>query len=207
MNPELIEILNKNRRLDGLPNLTDKQIENLRLSQLTPLPDSDSDDLLLLLETEESVYMTNTKRNNVVEARLSAYEKELFRQAKQKALQPWIDNDAWQAVDPSEAAAGEICPMRFLLKWKLKDGNYEANARIIIQGFQLQEVTSVHVDKKSPTLSRTSRSVLLMTCVTLGWKLLVADVKSPSCSPRTFALTASVCTASRPRRWPPCLRP
>eukprot|EP00959_Pyramimonas_sp_CCMP1952_P165307 3455641-Pyramimonas_sp.AAC.1 len=67
---------------------------------------------------------------------------------------PWIENQAWQAVNESTADAGEICPMRFLLKWKIKDGVREANARVILQGFHLEEVTSTNVEKASPTLTR-----------------------------------------------------
>ena len=68
--------------------------------------------------------------------------------------------------------------MRFLLKWKRKGDGFEANARVILQGFHLHEVTSVNVDKNSPTLSRLGRSLILQVCAMKGWKLLVADVKS-----------------------------
>ncbi|CAK0910898.1 unnamed protein product, partial [Prorocentrum cordatum] len=125
------------------------------------------------------IYLTNAaKRDAVVEARLAQDEKVQFDEAKTKALLPWIENQAWQAVNEATAGAGEVCPMRFLLKWKMKDGVREANARVILQGFHLEEVASTNVEKASPTLTRLARYLILLILCQQSWKMVAADVKS-----------------------------
>ncbi|CAK0827016.1 unnamed protein product [Prorocentrum cordatum] len=125
------------------------------------------------------IHLTNAaKRDAVVEARLAQDEKVQFDEAKTKALLPWIDNQAWQAVNEATAGAGEVCPMRFLLKWKMKDGVREANARVILQGFHLEEVASTNVEKASPTLTRLARYLILLILCQQSWKMVAADVKS-----------------------------
>ena len=68
--------------------------------------------------------------------------------------------------------------MRFLLKWKMKDGVREASARVILQGFHLEEVTSKNVEKASPTLTRLARYLILLILCQQSWKMVAADVKS-----------------------------
>ena len=48
--------------------------------------------------------------NTINEKYLSAEDKQAFSEAKNKALQVWIDNQAWRAVDRSEAQEGELVP-------------------------------------------------------------------------------------------------
>ncbi|CAK0792453.1 unnamed protein product [Prorocentrum cordatum] len=175
---ELLESINAARRLDGLkplakrPRITPMETENIKT-------DTGDDELLLLYEDEEMIYLTNAaKRDAVVEARLTPDEKVQFDEAKTKALLPWIENQAWQAVNEATAGAGEVCPMRFLLKWKMKDGVREANARVILQGFHLEEVTSTNVEKASPTLTRLARYLILLILCQQSWKMVAADVKS-----------------------------
>ncbi|CAK0874691.1 unnamed protein product, partial [Prorocentrum cordatum] len=111
-------------------------------------------------------------------ARLTMDERKQFDEAKTKTLMPWIENQAWQAVNESTADAGEICPRRFLLKWGMKDGVREANARVILQEFHLEEVTSTNMEKASPTLTRLARYSILLILCQQSWKMIAADVKS-----------------------------
>ena len=46
----------------------------------------------------------------------------MFEDAKDKAMQPWKENDALESVPPDQAQEGEVCPMRYSPKWKIKDG-------------------------------------------------------------------------------------
>ena len=85
---------------------------------------------------------------------------------------------AWIPCDGSEAKEGEAVPMRFLLKYKLKNGQKVPNARVILQGFKHSDVTTKQLDTESPTLSRTGRNLLLQLCSQMGWKIWSADVKS-----------------------------
>ena len=68
--------------------------------------------------------------------------------------------------------------MRFLLKYKNKDGKQVANARIILQGFKHSDVTTKKLDTESPTLSKVGRSLVVFLCAQMGWKVWTADVKS-----------------------------
>ncbi|CAK0840096.1 unnamed protein product [Prorocentrum cordatum] len=125
---ELLESMNAARRLDGLKPLAKRP-------RITPMEteatktDTGDDELLLLHEDEEMIYLTNAaKRDAVAEARLTPDEK--------------------------------------------------ANARVILQGFHLEEVTSTNVEKASPTLTRLARYLILLILCQQSWKMVAADVKS-----------------------------
>ena len=136
----------------------------------------DVDEMVLLFESEECVYMA--KGNDIVEARLTQFEKDLFSIAKDEALKPWADNGAWKATPETDTLEGEVCPLRFLLKWKMKAGVKTASARVIMQGFKHKDVLEGEVDKDSPTLSRLGRHCVFQHCSQRQWKLFLADVKS-----------------------------
>ena len=96
----------------------------MRIEDLPAVPNDDEDNLHAILESDdlnECVYLAN--KEDIVECRLSPEQRRLFNLAKDEALQPWIDNRAWEAVDSAEARPEESCPLRFWLKWKLKDGS------------------------------------------------------------------------------------
>ena len=192
----MLDCLNQNRRLDGLPPVKKLRLESVRAHQslptsstteAAPVPSVTSDanfcfqdEMLMVdeLDTEDTIYLAAGRAPTIVEKHLSVEEREAFNNAKDEALLPWLENCAFEAADRSEAAEGEVCPMRYLLKYKIKAGEKLANARIIIQGFHLHDVNSERVEKESPTLSRLGRNIILMYCATKGWKLFSADVKS-----------------------------
>ena len=121
-------------RLDGIAPSSVKKPRILeRDPEETPLPEDEEDDLMyvLLAENDEFVYLAGKgKPGDIIEKRLSPEERKEFDRAKDEALMPWIENMAWEPADSSEADPGECCPIRFLLKWKVKDGVRKANARI-----------------------------------------------------------------------------
>ena len=101
------------RRLDGLPPKRPR-VRNVSVEDLPAVPNDDEDGLYVLLEddgVDEYVYLAN--KEDIVECRLSPEQKKMFNQAKDEALQPWIDNHAWEAVDSKEAQPGESCPSGF----------------------------------------------------------------------------------------------
>ena len=137
--------------------------------------DSDDEKILIVTdEAEEQVLMMD----EVSERKLDADQRKAFDKAKDDALRPWIDNKAWARAKTSEAAEGEAVPMRYLLKWKEKDGVKVANARIILQGFKHYDVLTKKLETESPTLSRNGRMLLLQMAAQQGWKTWTADVKS-----------------------------
>ena len=128
----------------------------------TPIPDNE-DEAMLFEELDDSEYVYFVAgKTDIVEKHLNADERRQFDQAKDAALVPWIDNNAWEPVSKSEAQEGETCPMRFLLKWKTTPEGRKANARIIIQGFKHHDALTKKLDKEAPTLSRLGRNLLLM---------------------------------------------
>ena len=147
---------------------------------LPAVPDNGEEEEGLLAlddeDNEELVYLAG--KDDIIECRLSPEQKRMFDKAKDEALQPWIDNGAWEPAATSEAQTGESCPLRFLLKWKKKDGQLVANARVIMQGFKLGEVTTKKLDTESPTLSRLGRNIILIIASAMRWKIFAADVKS-----------------------------
>ena len=93
-----------------------------------------------------------------------------FDQAKDDCLKPWLQNYAWEAFPQTDVGEGEDCPLRFLLRWKLKDGNFVASARVIMQGFKHKDVLPGELDKKSPTLFRLGRYIIFLILAMNGWK-------------------------------------
>ena len=60
------------------------------------------------------MYMATVK-DTVLEQHLSGDEKKAFDKAKDEAIIPWLDNDAWRAVKEKLAEPMEKCLRRFLL--------------------------------------------------------------------------------------------
>ena len=96
------------------------------MDELPPIPDGEDEENLCAIldddfdEVSEYIYLAN--KEDIVECRLTPEQCQLFNTAKDEALQPWIDNAALEPVDAKEAQSGDSCPLRFLLKWKVKDG-------------------------------------------------------------------------------------
>jgi hypothetical protein len=112
---------------------------------------------------------------------LSKEEKKLFDKAKDEALAPWIQHEAWCRVKRSQAKAEETVPLRFLLRRKpdrtAPDG-HKAKARVILQGFKHIDTVTMTLKTESPTVSRCGRNITLMLVAQNRWTLLTGDVKS-----------------------------
>jgi len=146
----------RNRILDGLPpRRQDRQDDG----QPAPKQPRLEEVHMVQMTTEDELFA-------VVESRLDAAGKQAFKEAKIKSLVPWCENDAWRPVNRTEAPAGTIVPMRFLLRYK----DEAPHARMILQGFKHRDVLEAKLDTESPTLSR-------LGCI-LRWKIGTMDVKS-----------------------------
>jgi hypothetical protein len=100
---------NAARMLDGLPSREKRRKfdeEQIEFDQI----DEDGDEVMLLeigdAEEEEIVYVLKAT-DSIVEARLSKEERKLLDKAKDEALAPWIQNEAWCRVKRSQAKAEE----------------------------------------------------------------------------------------------------
>ena len=114
------------------------------------------------LDFGEEVYMVRAgAKPSIVEKKLTPEERKQFDKAKDDSLIPWIDNHVWEKVPWSEALPDEICPLKFLLKWKATTDGHKANARVIMQGFKHRDVINEKLVTESPTLSKLGRNVAL----------------------------------------------
>ena len=158
--------LDRARAVDGLPPVRDP-VRVVPSTWSTNFAENDDDvDDALIAESE------------LREKSFTDEQKAEFDEAKDNALRPWTENQAWTRAKASEAAEGHAVPMRFLLKYKSKDGKLVANARIILQGFKHVDVTEKKLDTESPTLSRIGKNLILFLCCQMKWKVWTADVKS-----------------------------
>ena len=165
-------------KLAGVPTKRRKIQEEKLEDVLRPGQEEDETmEMELLMAEDDEVYMAS-KTGTLIYSKLTPEEKEQFEVAKTEALMPWIEHDGIQGADEKEAENGEVCPLKYLLKWKVKEGKKKANARLIFQGFKHKDVVNDVLDKESPTLSRLSKHIILMTAVVKRWAVFAVDVKS-----------------------------
>ena len=183
---------NAARKLDGLPPL---KVRRYAWNQnLPPVPREDDDDMLfadgdevLLAEAqdfeesrpEDEVFFVKRGTSNIVQAKLSPSEKIAFDVAKDEAFTPFLKNQAFKAVKQNQTDPGKTVPMIYVLKWKVKGKDREANARVCLQGFHHEDATNgTAINVESPTLSKVGRSVVFYLCAMLKYRVFTADVKS-----------------------------
>ena len=68
-------------------------------------------------EEEKDIVYVLKAADTIIEARLSKEENKLFDKAKDEALAPWIQNDAWRRIKRDKTKKEETVPLRFLLRW------------------------------------------------------------------------------------------
>ncbi|CAK0823245.1 unnamed protein product [Prorocentrum cordatum] len=170
-------------RLDGTPLAKRARMSWARLApqqEESCLIEEVDDEMMLLEESTETIYMLAFKRKapTIVEGRLTPKEREQLYAAKLEALEVFNKNDGWEPIDDSEVDPAACCPLRFLLKWKVKDGQPVANARVLYQGFKHRDVAEGQLDKEVPTLTRLGRHTVMLWASLRKWRLFAADVKS-----------------------------
>ncbi|CAK0872984.1 unnamed protein product, partial [Prorocentrum cordatum] len=188
-------------KLDGIPLAKRARLSRAKLapqSEEAALADEVDDEMLLLEESTETVYMLAFKRKapTIVEGRQTPEEKDQFYAAKLEALEVFNRNDGWEPINEADVDPGACCPLRFLLKWTMKDGQKVANARVLYQRFKHRDVAEGQLDKEAPTLSRLGRHTVMLWASLRKWRLFSADVKfvflqAEGVSVRGFKLYAS----------------
>ncbi|CAK0890715.1 unnamed protein product, partial [Prorocentrum cordatum] len=170
-------------KLDGIPLAKRARMSWVRLApqqEESCLIEVVDDEMMLLEESTETIYMLAFKGKvpAIVEGKLTSEQREQFYAAKLEALEAFNKNDGWGPIDEAEVDPAACCPLRFLLKWKVQDGQRVANARVLYQGFKHRDVTEGQLDKGAPTLSRLGRHTVMLWAALRKWRLLAADVKS-----------------------------
>ena len=124
---------------------------------------ADGDEVFLTATNEDSeeVYFVKRGASVIVQSKLSASEKAAFDEAKDKALEPFLKSEAFGAIATRDVDPSKTVPMIYVLKWKIKGQQREANARVCLQGFQHEGTTSGKaVNVESPTLSKLGRNLV-----------------------------------------------
>ena len=110
---------------------------------------------------------------------LTAREKELFKEAKAKELNCWVQTTAVRKILRSYLNPGQILKSRWVLTWKAPENPSDprkAKARLVVLGYQDPKLTEVVRD--SPTLSREGRAVVLQAIASYRWELQSFDIKT-----------------------------
>ncbi|CAK0900583.1 unnamed protein product [Prorocentrum cordatum] len=170
-------------KLDGIPLAKRARMSWARLApqqEGSCLIEEVGDEMTLLEESTETIYMLafKGKAPAIVGGGLTPEERGQFYAAKLEALEVFNKNDGWEPIDEAEVDPAARCPLRFLLKWQVKDGQRVANARVLYQGFKHRNLAEGQLDKEAPALSRLGRHTVMLWAALGKWRLFAADVKS-----------------------------
>ena len=129
------------------------------------------------LKNPEAFVVTSLKKKRVEikERNLDAADRALIQQAKGKEIREFIREHVVARLREGEIVPKEqIMRMRWVLTWKVSDGEKCGKARLVVLGFEDPYLGSE--DTSSPTLNKRSKQMLLQVCVQNGWHLLKGDV-------------------------------
>ena len=139
---------------------------------------SDTRGLNKALGNFEVFFMNALKRKSIEvnEKRLTAEEREMFREAKTIEVKNFVAAQAFEAL-PEELrpSLSQAIGMRWILTWKQKpDGNAKAKARAVLLGYQ--DPSYEHRDTTAPVMTRQSRQMLLQQAANRSWVVYKGDV-------------------------------
>ena len=84
----------------------------MELLSAIPVVD-EHDEALMLYEDDEYVYFTDDRKDSVVEARFSTAERVMVGDAKDKALQPWMEKTRLSRCRLTKREKEKVSPMRY----------------------------------------------------------------------------------------------
>ncbi len=127
---------------------------------------------------EHLVYMiSDARRKTEVTIRnLTAEERKLMDEAKDKEVDQWISNSVFKIVRRAGVPMKRIMAMRLILTWKEAPEGTKAKARLVAKGFTDPDVLTIRVE--APTLSKIGRHCLLQLASSSKFKLEVGDVST-----------------------------
>lgn len=139
---------------------------------------------------EECAFLVSAAKRQKTEVKLSTLreeEKQLFKDAKEKEIQSWLDTQTVCKILRHQKPEQQVLKRRWTLTWKdaenntylggdSKSASRKAKARLVILGHQDPELSNLERD--SPTLSKLSRNLLLQTCVSNRWEIGSFDIKT-----------------------------
>ena len=128
----------------------------------------------------ETIYLQEDKTNAPLSERtMSLSDRLAFKEAKQKELASFFQNDVWVFDEEANARPDRILRAKFILNWKTNvDGSPRAKARLICQGLEDPDALSGTLTTASPTLTRLSRNFVLSIASMLGYYPFTADIST-----------------------------
>ena len=133
----------------------------------------------------EMAFLVSAAKRQKSEVRLrdlDPKEVEMFRKAKQGEINNWLSTGTVKRIFRNQIPEDQILRCRWLLTWKNVEQpapgepDQKAKARLIVLGYldpQLEEIP-----RDSPTMSKTSRMLILQMIASEGWDLMSFDVKA-----------------------------
>lgn len=124
------------------------------------------------------------QRSEVKLQQLNAEDREHFAKAKQAEINNWLSTQTVKRIFRNQIPEDQIMKCRWLLSWKPIDpcdqkpgqASQKAKARLVVLGYldpQLEEIP-----RDSPTMSKTSRMMVLQLIASEGWELMSFDIKA-----------------------------
>ena len=109
---------------------------------------------------------------------MSLEDRLAFLEGKKNELSSIFENGVWEIeLDPQSVDHNRVMRARFVLKWAADGkGGLKAKARLVLQGFADPDLLQGQLDTSSPTLSRSSRQVIIAISEVLSWERWTADV-------------------------------
>ena len=130
----------------------------------------------------ECILIASTAKKQRVEVQwrtLNDTDQALFRKAKEKEVNAWIDHGTVKRLAKGTLPENRIMRCRWILTWKDPlPGTDEkrAKARLVILGFEDPDISTVPND--APTLSKDGKQLLLQKIASQKWDLLNFDVST-----------------------------
>ena len=133
----------------------------------------------------EMAFLVSAAKRQKSEVRLrdlDPKEIELFKKAKQGEINNWLSTGTVKRIFRHQIPEDQILRCRWLLTWKNVEKpapgepDQKAKARLIVLGYMHPQLEDIPRD--SPTMSKTSRMLVLQMISIEGWDLMSFDVKA-----------------------------
>ena len=134
----------------------------------------------------ETAFLATAAKRQRSEVKLQSLDensKALFEKAKFSEINNWLSTQTVKRIFRHQIPEDQILRCRWLLSWKPIDptdqqeqGTHKAKARLVVLGYldpQLEEIP-----RDSPTMSKTSRMLVLQLIASKGWELMSFDIKA-----------------------------
>ena len=143
--------------------------------------EADSHDLAFLVSAAKK------QRSEVQLSTLTTADQELFRQAKDKEIDSWIQTETVARILRNQIPRENIMKCRWILTWKEVDEEsknphqhqhpkFKPKARLVVLGYTDPDLAEIPRD--SPTMTKLSRMLILQLVASKAWNLESFDVKT-----------------------------